>query len=90
MNKDIEELMQKRIIGEDKILSQMIQDIIPKVEKRFTDLEIEANKSEEFSLVIYKKENIFVRLFKNIKFSIEKYRIMKLSQVFSRAGKARN
>ena len=82
MSKEMEELMQKTIISENIALSEMINDIIPKPAQRFTDLELEANKKQEFSVVIYKKENILKRLFKNLKFSLEKFRIMRHSQEF--------
>ena len=78
MNK-LEEFMEKELISENELLSEMIQDIVPIRENKFTDLEIEADKKQEFSVVIYKKENVFVRLFKNIKFSLEKLRIMRHS-----------
>ena len=86
MSKEIEELMQKSIICENKILSEMIQDIEPKKEQRFTDLEIEATKKEQFSVVVYKKDNVIVRFFKNIAYSLEKMKIMKFSQIFSKIG----
>ena len=86
MSKEIEELMQKSIICENKILSEMIQDIEPKKEQRFTDLEIEATKKEQFSVVVYKKDNIVVRFLKNIAYSLEKMKIMKFSQIFSKIG----
>ena len=82
MNKELEELMQKNIISEDKELSLMLEDIEPIMPPKFTDLEIEANKKQEFSIVVYKKENIFKRIFKNIKFSLEALRIMKHSKEF--------
>ena len=44
---------------------------------RFTNLEIEANKSQEFRLVVYKKENIFSRFISFISIGLEKLKIMK-------------
>ena len=82
MNKELIELMQINKISENKVLSKMLEDIEPIKEKRFTDLEIEANKNEKFSLVLYKEENIFVRFFKNIKLGLEKINIMKHSRNF--------
>ena len=54
----------------------MLADIIPIKEQRFTDLELEAEKKETFSIVLYKKENPIIRFFKGIKMSLEKFRIM--------------
>ena len=88
MSKEIEELMQKSIISENIILSEMIQDIEPKIQQKFTDLEIETTKKQQFSVVVYKKENFLVRFFKSISYSIEKFRIMKFSQVFSKMGQS--
>lgn len=76
MSNELKELMQISIIGENKDLSNMLADIIPVKEQRFTDLELEAEKKETFSLVLYKKENPIVRFFKEIKMSLEKFRIM--------------
>ena len=82
MNKELIELMQINKIGENKVLSKMLEDIEPIKEKRFTDIEIEANKNEKFSLVLYKEENIIVRFFKNIKLGLEKMNIIKQSRKF--------
>ena len=82
MNKEMEELMQKTIISEDIVLSKMIEDIEPKPKIRFTDLEIEVNKKQEFSVVIYKKENVVKRILKTIRYALEKFRIMRHSQEF--------
>ena len=76
MSNELKELMQISIIGENKDLSNMLADIVPIKEQRFTDLELEAEKKETFSLVLYKKENPIVRFFKGIKMSLEKFRIM--------------
>ncbi|MFQ9297212.1 MAG: hypothetical protein ACLR4X_02120 [Clostridia bacterium] len=76
MSNELKELMQISIIGENKDLSNMLADIIPIKEQRFTDLELEAEKKETFSIVLYKKENPIVRFFKGIKMSLEKFRIM--------------
>ncbi len=82
MSKELEELMQKTVISEDKELTLMLEDIEPVEVPKFTNIEIEANKKQEFSIVVYKKENIFKRIFKNIKFSLEALRIMKHSKEF--------
>ncbi len=76
MSNELKELMQISIIGENKDLSNMLADIVPIKEQRFTDLELEAEKKETFSIVLYKKENPIVRFFKGIKMSLEKFRIM--------------
>ena len=76
MSNELKELMQISIIGENKDLSNMLADIVPVKEKRFTDLELEAEKNETFSIVLYKKENPIVRFFKSLKMSFEKLRIM--------------
>ena len=76
MSNELKELMQISIIGENKDLSNMLADTIPIKEQRFTDLELEAEKKETFSIVLYKKENPIVRFFKGIKMSLEKFRIM--------------
>ena len=72
----MDNFIQKSIIGEDKDLSNMLADIVPVKERKFTDLELEANKKETFSVVVYKKQNPIVRFFKSIKLSFEKLRIM--------------
>ena len=76
MSNELKELMQISIIGENKDLSNMLADIVPVKEKIFTDLELEAEKNETFSIVLYKKENPVVRFFKSLKMSFEKLRIM--------------
>ena len=76
MSNELKELMQISVIGENKDLSNMIEDIMPVKEQRFTDLELEAEKKETFSIVLYKKENPIVKFFKGLKMSIEKLRIM--------------
>ena len=84
MNREVEELMQKSIIKENQVLSDMVKDIEPEAlpERKFTDLELEAEKKETFSIVVYKKENPIIRFFKNIKFSLEKIKIMNSSKEF--------
>lgn len=72
----MDNFIQKSIIGEDINLSNMLADIVPIKERKFTDLELEANKKETFSVVVYKKQNPIVRFFKSIKLSFEKLRIM--------------
>ena len=76
MSNELKELMQISIIGENKDLSNMIEDIMPVKEQRFTDLELAAEKKETFSIVLYKKENPIIRFFKEVKFGFEKLRIM--------------
>lgn len=76
MSNELKELMQVSIIGEDKKLSKLLEDIVPIKEQKFTDLELEADKKETFSVVVYKKENPIIRFFKGIKFSFEKLKIM--------------
>ena len=80
MSNELKELMQISVIGENKDLSNMLSDIVPIKEKRFTDLELEAEKNETFSIVLYKKENPVVRFFKSLKISFEKLRIMQKSR----------
>lgn len=82
MSKELKELMQISIIGEDENLSNMIEDIIPSKQQRFTDLELEASKKETFSIVVYKKENPMIRFFKGLKLSLERMRIIKKSREF--------
>lgn len=88
MSNELKELMQISIIGENKDLSNMLADIIPIKEQRFTDLELEAEKKETFSIVLYKKENPIVRFFKGIKMSLEKFRIMGKSREIDYARKS--
>lgn len=76
MSNELKELMQISVIGENKNLSNMLEDIMPVKEQRFTDLELAAEKKETFSIVLYKKENPIVKFFKGLKMSIEKLRIM--------------
>ena len=76
MSNELKELMQISVIGENKDLSNMIEDIMPVKEQRFTDLELAAEKKETFSIVLYKKENPIVKFFKGLKMSIEKLIIM--------------
>ena len=76
MSNELKELMQISVIGENKDLSNMIEDIMPVKEQRFTDLELAAEKKETFSIFLYKKENPIVKFFKGLKMSIEKLRIM--------------
>lgn len=82
MDKNIKELMQISVISENTELSNLIKDIIPTKEQRFTNLELEADKKQEFSLVVYKKVNPLVSFIRSIKFTFEKIRIMKHSKEF--------
>ena len=76
MSEEIKELMQKKVIGENEELSNMLVDIVPVKEQRFTNLELDAEKKETFSIVLYKKENPIIRFFKSLKISLEKLKIM--------------
>ena len=76
MSEEIKELMQKKVIGENEELSNMLADIVPVKEQRFTNLELDAEKKESFSIVLYKKENPIIRFFKSLKISFEKLKIM--------------
>ena len=49
MDKNLKELMQKSIVNEFTELSDMIKDIIPTKEQRFTNLELEAEKKQEYN-----------------------------------------
>ena len=82
MKRVLDELMEKTLVSENETLSEMIQDIVPLKQENFTNLEIEANKKQEFSVVVYKKDNVFVRFFKNIRFSLEKLRIIRHSKEY--------
>lgn len=76
MDKNIEELMQINIISENIELSKMLEDIKP-----LNTQTIEVNKKHEFSIVVYKKQNIVVKLFKEIGYALSKIKIMnKLTQ----------
>ena len=79
MDKNLEELMQISVISENL---ELIQDIIPIQEQKFTNLEIDAENKHEFSVVIYKKQNPIIKLFKSIRFTWEKFKIMKHSKEF--------
>ena len=76
MSEEIKELMQKKVIGENEELSDMLADIVPVKEQRFTNLELDAEKKESFSIVLYKKENPIIRFFKSLKISLQKLKIM--------------
>ena len=82
MDKNLKELMQKSIVNEFTELSDMIKDIIPRKEQKFTNLEIAAEKKNEFSLVIYKKQNPLISFWNSIKFTFEKIRIIRHSRDF--------
>lgn len=77
MENNLDRLMLKNIICENRELSQLIEDIVPKMEQRYTNIELDANKNETFSLVVYKKQTLFTRVFKAISIALEKFRIMK-------------
>lgn len=82
MNNNFNELMQISVISENIELSKMIQDIVPTQEQRFTNLELETENKHEFSVVIYKKQNPISKFFNLIRFSFEKFKIMKHSNEF--------
>lgn len=77
MENNLDKLMQKNIICENLELSKLIEDIMPKIEQRYTDIELDANKNETFSLVVYKKQTLFTKVFKAISITLEKFRIMR-------------
>ena len=85
MDKYLKELMQISVISENTELSNMIKDIIPTKEQRFTNLELEADKTQEFSVVIYKKQNPIIKLFSSIRLTFEKIKIIKHSKEFDLA-----
>ena len=78
----LDEFMGKQLISENIDLSAMLDDIIPVNTNRFTNIELEADKKQEFRIVVYKKENILVRFWKNLKFGLEKLNIIKRSKSF--------
>lgn len=82
MSREIEELMQKKVIGENQQLTNIISDIVPKKEKRFTDVELEVSKKEEFSIVVYKKPNMVKRIYNSVRLIMEKLNIIKNSKEF--------
>ncbi len=82
MDKNYNELMQISVISENLELSKIIQDIVPTQEQRFTNLELETENKHEFSVVIYKKQNPIIKFFNFIRFSFEKFKIMKHSNEF--------
>lgn len=82
MDKSFNELMQISVISENIELSKMIQDIVPTQEQKFTNLELETENKHEFSVVIYKRQNPIIRLFNSIRFTFEKFKIMKHSNEF--------
>ena len=53
MSNELKELMQVNIIGEDEELSNMLVDIVPMKEQKFTDLELEADRRENFSITSF-------------------------------------
>ncbi len=89
MDKNLKELMQISIISENTELSNMIKDIIPTKEQRFTNIELEADKKQEFRLVIYKKTNPLVSFIRSIKFTFEKIKIMRHSKEFDLGKKSK-
>lgn len=79
MDKDMKELIEPIVISENIELSCLIEDIVPRVERKFTNVELEAERKQEFSLVIYKKPNPFKKVVNSIKIIVEKIRIIKHS-----------
>ena len=79
MDKNIKELIEPIVISENIELSSLIEDIVPRVERKFTNVELDAVKREEFSLVIYKKQNPFQKVVNSIILIFEKIRIIKHS-----------
>ena len=82
MDKNFNELMQISVKSENLELSKMVQDIVPIQEQRFTNLEIDAENKHEFSVVIYKKQNPIIKFFRSLRFTLEKFKIMKHSNEF--------
>lgn len=80
MNSEIVDFMNINVKSENIELSNLISDIIPIREARFTNLEIEINESQEFRLVVYKKENILSRIISFISIGLEKIKIMRNSK----------
>lgn len=76
MNNNIEKLMQKNLISENIALSKMIEDIVPITKPDYTNIEIDANKKETFSMVVFKKQNILAKIIKNFLISFEKVKII--------------
>lgn len=75
MDKYLKELMQIKIISENIELSKMIEDIEPLNIKK-------ANINHEFSIVVYKKQNVLIKIFKEISYVLSKIGIMKNSKEF--------
>ena len=76
MNNNIEKLMQKNLISENIAISKMIEDIVPITKPDYTNIEIDANKKETFSMVVFKKQNILAKIIKNFLISFEKVKII--------------
>lgn len=75
----MKELIEPIVISENIELSCLLEDIVPRVERKFTNVELEAERKQEFSLVIYKKPNPFKKVVNSIKIIVEKIRIIKHS-----------
>ena len=86
MDKEIKELMQIKVIGENTDLSKLIEDIIPKIKnvntikdiccEKVKNSNVQTAKSQEFRIVVYKKSNPISRAFKEIKYIFKKIKIL--------------
>ena len=79
MDEDMKEIIEPIVISENIELSCLIEDIVPRVERKFTNVELEAEKKQEFSLVIYIKPNPLKKVVNSIKIIVEKIRIIRHS-----------
>lgn len=77
MGNNLDKIMQKSIISENFNLSKMIEDIVPIKDQQYTNVELEANKKEEFSLVVYQKQTVFTKFLRAISISLEKIKIIR-------------
>lgn len=90
MDKELKELMQISVISENEFLSGMLADIMPTVSEKTAvltenieqqkSLEHNTAKSQEFRIVVYKKDNPLIRFFKGIKFALKKIKILGASR----------
>ena len=85
MDKIYKELMQTTVLSENVELSKMLEDLKPQniQESKFLD-EIQ-NKKQEFRIVVYKKDNVIKKFFKDVGFGIKKF-----SKIFFKKNMATN
>ena len=76
MINNIEKLMQKNLISENLTLSKMIEDIVPITKPDYTNIELDADKKETFSMVVFKKQNTLTKIIKNFLIGFEKIKII--------------